>query len=406
MQGNDWSGATASLDKAKAKDPEAEGLWASYGWMAAFHRKYDEAIADYKKEIAVHPENWGAVEGLANAQAVNGDRAAACDTIQGYLEHHPGDVWMSLYLTGMQSAIGDNEGALKTLEAAARATPDNHMIRARMSGILRLLKRKDEATAAAKGALEGTDDMAAINDAGFVLAEIGLDMPYAEEASRKGIASLEAKTAAITPAEANSSAFAQADLLVHSWGTLGWILFREGKLQEAKPLLVAGWRNSLIPHLGDHLGELYEAMGKKDEALSTYRLAAASIEPNNAQTEVIEHIKRSIARLGWGKTSESEYAGKQALQDTRTYHIARPAGVSGWGTFRLQLSTNGVIASQQMTGEEKLAALAEKINAMKFPELVPPGSAAHLLRSAVVSCSMGTTCDLVLVPNSSLQTEQ
>jgi hypothetical protein len=63
-------------------------------------------------------------------------------------------------------------------------------------------------------------------------------------------------------------------------------------------------------------------------------------------------------------------------------------------------------ASQQMSGDERLSAIVGKIDSMKFPELVPPGSAAHLLRSAVVSCSMGTNCDVVLVPNSSLQTEQ
>jgi hypothetical protein len=38
--------------------------------------------------------------------------------------------------------------------------------------------------------------------------------------------------------------------------------------------------------------------------------------------------------------------------------------------------------------------------------LVPAGSTAHLLRGGVLSCSVGTTCDLVLVPNSSLSTEQ
>jgi hypothetical protein len=80
--------------------------------------------------------------------------------------------------------------------------------------------------------------------------------------------------------------------------------------------------------------------------------------------------------------------------------------VSGWGTYRLQINSQGVIALQQMSGDEKLAAIATGINAMKFPALVPPGSAAHLLRSAVVSCSMGSNCDVVLVPNSSLQTER
>jgi hypothetical protein len=72
----------------------------------------------------------------------------------------------------------------------------------------------------------------------------------------------------------------------------------------------------------------------------------------------------------------------------------------------LQLDTKGVIASQQMSGDQKLAVLTKEINAVKFPELVPPGSQAHLLRSAVVSCSMGTSCELVLVPNGNLQTEQ
>jgi hypothetical protein len=65
----------------------------------------------------------------------------------------------------------------------------------------------------------------------------------------------------------------------------------------------------------------------------------------------------------------------------------------------------GVVASQQISGEQKLAKITESINTMKFPELVPPGSKAHLLRSAVVSCSMGNTCELVLVPNSNLNTE-
>jgi hypothetical protein len=276
----------------------------------------------------------------------------------------------------------------------------------RLSDTLLRLDRKDEAAAVAKSALDGTDDTEILNDAGYVLAETGLDLAYAEEVSRKSISVLEAKTAAITPAEVNSNAFAQSRLLIASWDTLGWILFREGKLEEAEPLIVAGWRNALVPESGDHLGQLYEAMGKKEKALTAYRLAAASIERENVSPDVREHITKSIARLGGTSAAGSSYNGTQALQDIRTYHVVKPSGVSGWGTSRLQINTGGVTASQQMNGDAKLARIGEKINAMKFPELVPPGSAAHLLRSAVVSCSMGSNCDVVLVTNSSLQTEQ
>ncbi len=406
MQAGDWNGGKAILDQAKAKDPEALGLYSLYALEASFRRNYAEAVADFKKELALHPDSPNVVLALAGVQAKSGDTAEAQHTLQSYVDKDPGNLKLSLYLAQLQNSTQDYESERKTLEAAAHENPEDRTVRVRLSNTLLLLNRKDEAAAVAKSALDGTDDVGILNDAGYVLAEAGLDLPYAEEVSRKSITVLEAKTAAITPAEVNSNAFAQSRLLIASWDTLGWILFREGKLEEAEPLIVAGWRNALVPESGDHLGQVYEAMGKKEQALSAYRLAAASIEGENASPDVREHITTSIARLRSGSAAGTPFNGTASLQESRSYKIARPEGVSGWGTFRLQLNTQGVIASQQMSGDEKLAAISAKINAMKFPELVPPGSAAHLLRSAVVSCSMGSNCDVVLVPNSSLQTEQ
>jgi tetratricopeptide (TPR) repeat protein len=280
------------------------------------------------------------------------------------------------------------------------------MIRARQSDILRRLGRKDEAEVAAKKALDQTDDMEAVNDAAYVLAEIDRDLPFAEAASRKGTAALEARTAAIGLREANSNAFAQSDLLFASWDTLGWILFREGKFEQAEPLLVAGWRNSLLAHRGNHLAQLYEAIGKKQEALDIYRLAAASAASTGVQRDVAEHMSESITRLDRNSPAHPGYNPRSALQETRTYHVARLSGVRGSGIFRLQIGADGVVASQQMSGEEKLAAIGTELNALRLPGLVPSGSPARVLRTAAVSCSEGANCDVVLVPNSSLQTEQ
>ncbi len=99
-------------------------------------------------------------------------------------------------------------------------------------------------------------------------------------------------------------------------------------------------------------------------------------------------------------------AGAIDLQNLRTFKIHRPSGVSGWGTFRLEITTAGVIEAQQMSGEQKIAGIKSEIGAMKFPELLPPGSKAHLLRTAVASCSIGATCDVVLVLGANLKTEQ
>jgi hypothetical protein len=80
--------------------------------------------------------------------------------------------------------------------------------------------------------------------------------------------------------------------------------------------------------------------------------------------------------------------------------------VNGWGTFRLEITTSGVIESQQMSGEKQIAGIKNAVDGMKFPELLPPDSKAHLLRSAVVSCSSGPNCEVVMVPDGGLQTEQ
>ncbi len=97
----------------------------------------------------------------------------------------------------------------------------------------------------------------------------------------------------------------------------------------------------------------------------------------------------------------------QELVQLRTYTVPRRATSSGWGTFRLQITATGVQAAQQSSGEPKLAPQAEDLKALRFPDLVPPASTAWLLRSGVLSCpSTGPACELVLVPNASLATEQ
>jgi hypothetical protein len=104
----------------------------------------------------------------------------------------------------------------------------------------------------------------------------------------------------------NSNAFAQSNLLIASWDTLGWILFREGKLQDALPLVLAGWRNSLEPEGGDHLGQIYEAMGRENLALSAYCLANESIHGDGGTPDVRKHITDSVARLsGLGRNGQS-----------------------------------------------------------------------------------------------------
>jgi Flp pilus assembly protein TadD len=406
FRARDWDGARLLLDQVKAKNPNEENLWTAYGALAEFSEmNYQRAIEDFRKELAAHPDNGRAVGMLADAQTRSGDASGARQSVQQYFERHPDNAQLAMYLANLQTIANDNAGALKTLQTAADHNPDDRNIRVELSQVLVDLNRMDEAAAASKSALDGTDDPMVLNNAAYTLSETGMDLPIAEDASRRSIAKYEEKSAAVTTETANSSAFSDAQVLVAAWDTLGWILFEEGKLDQAWPLVSATWRAGLQAESGDHLGQIDEAAGHKDEAAADYALAQAAIDKNTPPV-VRRHIAESTMRLKAAGAKPGLANGVQTLQDLRTYKIKRPAGVSGWGTFRLEISTAGVLESQQMSGEQHLAAVKPEVDAMKFPELLPPDSKAHLLRSAVVSCSMGTTCEVVLVPNGDLQTEQ
>lgn len=403
MRTGDLEGAREALDKVKAKDPSQNGLWTGYGYIASMERNFSEAQADYRKELAAHPDNSWTVAALAQSLVSSGDSEGARQALRAFLDKHQDNLQLSLYLASLETNAHDYNAALKTLETAADQNPDNRVIRVQLSEALRRANRNEEAAAAAKSAMDGSDDPDIVNDAAYTLSETGIDLPVAEAASRKAIDGLEAKTASISTEEANSGSFVQTNLLIASWDTLGWILFREGKLTEAQPYLSAAWRASLRAEIGDHLAQVEEALGHKEEAATQYALAESAISPAEAP-DIREHISENLARLKAAGATPGP-AGAIALQDLRTYKLPKPRGADGWGTFRLEITTAGVIESQQMSGQKAIAALKPAIDAMKFPELLPPNSKAHMLRSAVVSCSAGPSCEVVVVPDGGLQTE-
>jgi tetratricopeptide (TPR) repeat protein len=405
VRSNDWEHARELLKQVEQKDPKTKGLWAERGFIAeASDHNLEEAKADYRRELTNEPDNEWTVNALSRLEVNTGQSGEARKTVKTYLDAHPENLRAALYLALMQSTAGDDEGALKTLEAAATQHPDERILPIQVGDVLIRLNRKQEAAAAARSAMDGSDDPEVLNNAAYVLSQSGVDLALAEEASRKSIAKLEEESAGITTAQANSKAFARANLLVAAWDTLGWTLFLEGKSEQAEPILSAAWRASLRAEIGDHLAQVYEASGGKQRAYELYVLTQAAMD-KNTPADIKTHVADSVTRLRPAGTRTASWPNSEGLQALRSYKINKPSGVSGWGTFRLEITADGVIESQQMSGEHKLEQLKTAISAMKFAELLPPGSKAHLLRSAVVSCSMGNKCEVVLVPDGGLHTE-
>lgn len=401
----DYAGAKATLEAVKAKNPQQAYVWSLLGGIATMERNYAEARADFQTELKNQPDNSGVALALADVEKRGGDAAAGRKSLADYLSTHSDDLRVALAVSALQRDGHDYEGSLSTLQIAADHHPEDSNVRISLSNTLLDLKRNDEAAAAAKSVLADATDPDVMNNAAYVLSETDRDLPFAESMSRKSVELLEAKSATMTAEEANRQAFASANNLIASWDTLGWILFKEGKLEESLPLVRVAWRDSLRAEVGDHLGQVYEAMNKMDEANEAYRLADAAANSATPE-EVRKHIHNSFTRLDAAGVKPGPKNGTEVLQNSRTFKLGHVADVRGWGTFRLELTTTGVIEARQMSGEKGIVGVGDAIKKTNLWGLIPPNSKAHLLRSGVVSCAQTTGCEIVLVPDGGLHTEQ
>jgi len=106
------------------------------------------------------------------------------------------------------------------------------------------------------------------NDLGYIWADNGLKLEEAEKMIRKAL-ELDAKRRKATPnldEEDDRDNGAYLD-------SLGWVLFKEKKYEEAKKVLLEAVKDKASQHIEifDHLGDVHLALGEKEAAVSAWR---------------------------------------------------------------------------------------------------------------------------------------
>jgi tetratricopeptide (TPR) repeat protein len=256
---------------------------------------------------------------------------------------------------------------------------------------------------------DNTDDSLTLNDASYLLAEADGDLAFAEQESRKSIQMVESQTATAEVSEANAQSFLRTLSQVADWDTLGYILMKENKLDEARDYFEAAWRNRPDPEVGAHYGRLLEALGDSKEALRVYELS----RPNPLQTVTgfteLQPIGDSIARLEKAGVSSTIKSGaERALQDDRTFKLKlKSAGKTYTSAiYRLQLAAGSTQGALKVSGEVPSDNLEDSIKKLTLPHLVPAHSTGRILRDAVLTCSPGQTeCFFVLMPLGNITAE-
>jgi tetratricopeptide (TPR) repeat protein len=413
----DWIGAKNKLDQAKALNPEQPYLWSSYGYIDAHDGKLKEAEASYKRELASYPAETNVYPLLAGVQMREEKPLYAIATLQSEVDRNPSDQSNILYLASVLHSRADYPAEEKVLRAGTAATPDNKWIKIRLGISLLHQKTSVEGELFLREALVSNDDPSQLNDVAYELGDANLDMPLAEQSARHCLDLLD--TASST-GETGPIALRRVNLIFHAWDTLGWILFQEGKIDEAEPWIRGAWRNENSAEVGYHLGIILDRQHHSAAALDQLQLASAGNRGTN-DAEVQKLIDTKVSELqksvnvppapsnpkdvpvsvpGLHPRPGGLFPFKLRLQNDRTYTLPRGSLKTkgqGWATIELDVTTKGTTAVRFVDGDETVEPLFDAVRQMNLKLSIPPESHASLLRRAVLSCSTAPTCQLILI---------
>jgi tetratricopeptide (TPR) repeat protein len=361
------------LEQIEARDPKTQRLMGWKGALAMMRGNMDEAIADNRKELELFPEEFDRYGAIVGLQGRKHDKTGMEATFRQWAQADPGDAKPLGDLAQMEyqdKRYADAEAYAQRALALAPQGTEHEGLELVLGESQIGSKDVEKATATLTALLKSSDDPLIMNDAAYTLADAGQPqaLAVAEEAEKAGLQKLTAETASWTLDEAPATLRSKTSLLIASWDTMGWILFREGKAKEAKTYIAAAWQNKPDDDVKQHLNKVNAALG-------------ISETPHHPPMPKADVTVTTTAMSG---------------QELRTIPLGAANGRSRVAEYRLLLSHGGVERAKP-TGEKTMAGADEMLKRTNFTRFFPEGSEAKMVRQGMVNCFMNK-CQLVLEP--------
>jgi tetratricopeptide (TPR) repeat protein len=259
----DTTQALATYGEIEARFPENWQGFLNHGRMLLDQQKPREAFEQFQKVVRLSPGNfWGLLMG--GVSLVHQDSlTAAAGWLEKALEINPQDPLGNYYFGTALSQMNRPEDAVPRLQIAVEARPVWVSAISALAGAFESLKQYPLADTLYIRALAIEPDNALVlNNYGYSLSERGVRLDEAAAMARKAI-----------DKDPENGAYLD---------TMGWILFRMGDYEKALPFIQKAFLlrpNS--PEVADHLGDVYDKLEKREDAVRQWEKASA-LDPGNA----------------------------------------------------------------------------------------------------------------------------
>jgi tetratricopeptide (TPR) repeat protein len=408
---------------AATKDPDHDGVWNALGYADIEMEDYADAIPALQKAIAKNAYDANAYNNLGLAYRGLGRYDDAITQFQKQIEVNPLDRYAHANLASAYLQQKKYAAAQKEYQTALKITPNNFGLNIGLGTADLGLHQDDAALAAFHIVLEKQPNPETWNNVAYYLADNNSHLDLAEQYSENSIHAIEAQLNAASLDTVGQTQAGLVQTIATFWDTLGWIKFKQGNLKAAEDYIHAAWMLDDRADMGDHLGQIYEKEGRRDDAIHAYALALSYPDPP------VETRARLAALVG-EKHVDKQIDAARASQ-RRAITLANPQKLDGSADYWILLSTSGAAGTApsvdakfiavddnpgsgspshapakpagEKTGDqlrEALSNFAAALRTAKFPYSFPEGESGKIVLRGTLACENAgdATCTFTAFP--------
>ncbi|MGA3315136.1 MAG: DUF3857 domain-containing protein [Candidatus Korobacteraceae bacterium] len=383
LKNNNYELAVNLLQRVVKLEPKHKMAWDELGRAYLGLNENDQAIDAFKKQIEVDAYHQYAYNGLGMAYQRELKYDQAIQQFQKQIEINPLDPMAHASLGQLYVEQKKFAEAVPELEKAVTLQPNNPVLLISLGQSYLATNQTDKGMAQFEKAISVSPSPLTWNNIAYSLAEQDVQLDRADKYADAAINALQTQLRDVRLDSLRLQDLGAAQFLYNIWDTKGWIEFKRGDLDLAEQYINAAWQASGGGDIGEHLGEIYEKHGKREQAIRAYLSSLGGDLPSNS-------ARARLDALGVSKGIEHKVEeARRELQRQRT----TPLHISGKGSaeFFLLISPAKVEQVKFIKGSDGLKNLADALEKTDVGMKFPAGAEVRVVRRAVVTC--GTPAD-------------
>jgi tetratricopeptide (TPR) repeat protein len=399
--------AVELLERVVKAEPERKRVWNELGLAYTMQGKLDKAAESFRKQVELNPYDERAHLLLGITLGQQRKYPEAAEALRKQIELNPLDIQARAALGTIYLEQHKYAEAVPELEKAVALAPNESALHVSLGQAYLNLGQGNQALAEFDKAVELDPTPTVWNNVAYQLSLRSVHLDRAQQYAESAVAATAAELRNVALDRLTANDLRRVPGLAAYWDTLGWVHFQKGELEQAEKYVRASWLLDEHGEVGDHLAQIYEKRGQKQEALRVYAQALASTRP-------IPETHARLAQLSGGENKIQPLLSKagEELSAQRTVKLGKLLKENASAEFFVLLSPGPALSATNpagapgttskveevkfVKGSEGLRPLAEALRSAHYPGVFPDDTPTKLVRRGILSCS-ATTGECVFV---------